>query len=621
MSNFIYIVIFLFLIHDQAQSQVNLPNKLLTGQSIIIDGELNENAWLKSKISDSLYSKVGTSERNISSRTFFTYDSANAYIAFEMVGEINVKRYGSLIKDDERILSNDWVAVSLDTYSDGIIAYTFFVDINGNQFDGTLNSSKDLSNSFSLDFVSAVKYHDNGYVVEMQIPLYKLPLRYSNDLNIGLLFVHKSGDIEYQFPSIDEKTKNKIDCFTKMKLQGIKKHQSDNLSGVNIWHRLEYKKEQIKDLSTLEGRSKGGDASIADYYIFKKRIINASRTQNLSFKDSSSKTSIIGSAFMSTKFMTEFYPNTTDWETFLERSQTAAFLVLQNDQILYEKYFNGFNKDSTITSFSMAKSITSILIGIAIKLGLIKSELAKVTDYIPELLLKDERFRNISIKDLLLMSSGIKYNEEGFPGDDDFTYISPDLRSTTLERVLIENSPQRQWLYNNYNPILLGIILERATKKSVSNFLEEHLWSYIGEKNASWSLDEVGFEKMESGFNATPRDFLRIGLLMLKEGRWNRDTIISEEWIKHSTQPVFRPNGYYDFLKTNNLYYQYFWWGKNRAENKHDFFAMGNKGQYLYIIPSKNIVILRLGIEYGLFTPAPLSWPELFYQFGSEYND
>lgn len=609
---------------QMVSAQLVTVAKLPENGIIQIDGILNEKNWTKAIISDKLYSKNNKLKINNTAKVFFTYDYNSAYIAFEINGKKSKEQdKHKLDKDDENILSHEWVAISIDTYNDGIVSYTFFVDIYGNQFDGTLNSAKDLSNSFSIDFVSAVKHRKNGYTVEMKIPLGKLPIREHADVTMGILFVQNNKDkgIEYQYPFISKESKNMLDAFTKIKLTEVIREQVNHLSGVDIWDRLDYKKKQLTDLNTIEGRAKGGDASIIDYYIFKKSEIRPSQNNATNLKYNTENEKQISNAFLETDFLKIFYPNASNFETFLERSQTTAFIVLQDDTVVYERYFNSFNKDSIFTSFSMAKSVTSILIGIAIKQGFINSEDDKITDYIPELAKKNPRFEQISIKDLLCMSSGIQYNEDGFPSDDDFTYISPDLRQTALNNVIISKEPNKEWLYNNYNPILLGIILERATQKSVSNFLEESLWNQIGTKQASWSLDETGFEKMESGFNAIPMDYVRIGRLMINQGNFNNKNILPKDWIYKSTQPEAKPTGYYDFLMQNNLYYKFFWWGKNRQEQLNDFFAMGNKGQYLYIIPSKKIIILRLGLEYGLFTPGTLSWPELFYQFGSNIDN
>src|SRR5580693_153901 len=107
------------------------------------------------------------------------------------------------------------------------------------------------------------------------------------------------------------------------------------------------------------------------------------------------------------------------------------------------------------------------------------------------------------------------YSEDGDPSDDDITYQHPDLRKAALQYARVEKSPGREWLYNNYNPLLLGLILERTTHTTISKYLEDRLWKKMGGDKASWSLDENGFEKLESGINCKAYDYARIGELYL----------------------------------------------------------------------------------------------------------
>lgn len=615
----IIILLFSFL-KGFSQNNFNLT-KIDSRRSVKIDGLLNEDIWKDALFTDKLFDKNDSAKTSNQTKVYLTYDATNFYVGFDCkTKDKPLLSKKKLDKDDQNILANDWVAFSVDTYNDGVNAYTFFVDIYGNQFDGTLNSAKDLSNSFSTKWLSAINYNDDGFTIEMKIPLNNLPIKEKNGIaKIGILFVRndKQNHTEFQFPFLKETIPNKIDNFQKIELQNVKETHPKNLSGVDIWQRLKYKKNKI-DMNTLEGRSKGGDASVMDYYIFKKREIKGSRNPKILRYDLQNNLKIC-KAFMNTDFMKTYYPNSENLEIFLERSQTSAFLVMHNDTILYENYFNGFSKKSIFTSFSMAKSFVSILIGLAIRDGYIKSENDKITDYIPELAKKDIRFSNISIRDLLSMSSGIAYSEDGFPSDADYTYQSPDLRKMTIEKVKIDEEPQKHWDYNNYNPLLMGIILERVTQKNISDYLQEKLWEKIGGSDASWSLDENGFEKMESGFNCLAIDYAKFALLMLNDGNLDKNQIVPKKWVQNSTQPENKPIGYYDYLLTHNIYYQYFWWGKKREENQNDFFAMGNKGEYIYISPSKKLVIIRLGFEYGMFTPSPNSWPELFYQFTTNY--
>jgi CubicO group peptidase (beta-lactamase class C family) len=289
--------------------------------------------------------------------------------------------------------------------------------------------------------------------------------------------------------------------------------------------------------------------------------------------------------------------STGNLEDYLDASGTTAFLVIHDDKLLYERYFNGHDETSVQTSFSMAKSFASALVGIAIDEGHIKSVDEPITNYIPELLEKDERFKSITIRHLLTMTSGIKYEEGGdLPwseeADDTKTYYATDLRELALN-CRIEGEPGEYFEYNNYNPLLVGITLERATGMPVSRFMEEELWKPVGmEADGSWSLDSTssGFEKMESGVNARARDFARFGMLFAKEGNWEGEQLISQGWVEESTRP--------DATTDPSLDYQYFWW-VDTPDGKNHFSARGNYGQYIYVAPEKDLVIVRLGKDEG----------------------
>jgi CubicO group peptidase (beta-lactamase class C family) len=267
-------------------------------------------------------------------------------------------------------------------------------------------------------------------------------------------------------------------------------------------------------------------------------------------------------------------------EDYLDASGTTAFLVVHNDKLLYERYFNGYDETSVNTSFSMAKSFASALVGIAIDEGYIRSVDEPITNYIPELLEKDKRFKSITIRDLLTMSSGIKYEEGGTlpwseEADDTKTYYATNLRELALN-CQIKGEPGEYFEYNNYNPLLVGLILERATGMSVSRYLQEKVWKPLG---------------MEaSGVNARARDFARFGMLFAREGNWEGEQLVSKEWVEESTRA--------DTSTDPSQDYQYFWW-VDTPDGKHHFSARGNYGQYIYVAPEKDLVIVRLGKEEG----------------------
>jgi CubicO group peptidase (beta-lactamase class C family) len=284
-----------------------------------------------------------------------------------------------------------------------------------------------------------------------------------------------------------------------------------------------------------------------------------------------------------------------DFDRFLSTNDTLAFVVVQGDRIVDERYFGGSDRSTLQTSFSVAKSILSTMIGIAIQEGWIDSVQDPVTEYVPELLERDRRFERITLRDLLTMSSGLRYEEPDIPvpwGDDVLTYYGVDLRAAAIKDSEIVGPPGRVWHYNNFNPLLLGLVLERATGMSVSRYVATRLWQPMGaESDASWSLDSErsGFEKLESGFNATPVDYARFGSMFLHGGEWNERQIVAKTWVKSATAADSTdPAGFY----------QYFWWVDDERPDR--FYALGNLGQYIYVAPDADAVIVRNGSDWGI---------------------
>jgi len=229
-----------------------------------------------------------------------------------------------------------------------------------------------------------------------------------------------------------------------------------------------------------------------DYRILPERKLTASPNPFL-FSADTSKETLVQVTFQSN-------PEIKNLDAFLESTGTQAFLVIQNDVVIYERYFMGYQRDSIVTSFSVAKSFDSALIGIANQEGYIKNVNDPITDYLPELAQRDQRFKDIQIRDLLRMASGLRYNSDRLIsfGDDNLTYGFDDLRHLALTKTEVVEKPGATFLYNNYNPLLLGLILERATSRPVTTYLQEKIWTPLGmEFDGSWSLDaeQNGFEK------------------------------------------------------------------------------------------------------------------------------
>lgn len=338
------------------------------------------------------------------------------------------------------------------------------------------------------------------------------------------------------------------------------------------------------------------DSSVSDYKIFPERVVHKSE-QPYSY------TKNINSAFENIKVA--YSKKEKPLSEFVKITDTTSFLIVKNDEIVYEQYANGYDENSVNTSFSMAKSVVSLLIGKAIENGFISSVKEPIANYIKEF--ENKEIGKITIEDLLLMRSDIAYNENKFLwfGDDTLTYWYPDLRELALSHIKLTDTYKGKFHYNNYHPLLLGIILERSTGVSVSEFFERELWQKIGAKHdASWSLDsdKSGFEKMESGINFRAEDFIKVGSMVLHNGFWNGTQIINSDWLKLSTLSAFPiNNSEYEnsFLAGRNIGYKFMWYSTPSAQSGYDIVAWGKSDQIMYISPENALVILRTGKTDG----------------------
>lgn len=319
-------------------------------------------------------------------------------------------------------------------------------------------------------------------------------------------------------------------------------------------------------------------AGIEDYSIFPSRELKASLTpyrfisakQNLVFPDT---------------FSIEEFKNQSLVQT-LKKSKTISYLIIRNDTILYQWQDEKYASTTPVLSFSMAKSITSILYGCALKEGIIKSIEDKVIDYVPELK-NVSGIERLTIKHLLNMESGLYWNENY---KNPFSNVVKMYYGRSFKKVLkklqFNNNPGEKFKYQNGDTQLLGLILERALKgKTISDYCNEKIWLPLGMENkAMWNIyDKDKLEKTFCGIGATAIDYAKIGRLYLNRGNWNGKQLVPEEWVKQSwcyKKPVFRSRSY-----SNQ------WWG----ENDHQYCADGHNGQYIFADTKKNILIVRLG--------------------------
>lgn len=295
--------------------------------------------------------------------------------------------------------------------------------------------------------------------------------------------------------------------------------------------------------------------------------------------------------------------------TLAERTGSTALLVIRRDTLIFEGYFNGYTRDSVNTSFSVAKSITSLLVGIAAAEGTLAVD-DPATAYLPELAERDRRFDDITLRHLLDMESGIAFRDHDLPwGDKPKAYYRPDLRRAVVQDIRVAEPPGGRWVYNTYNPIVLGMVLERATGATVTEFTHSRLWSPLRmEYDGSWSVDGTvdPMEKMESGVNGRAVDFAKIGRLVLRRGDWDGRRVIPESWIEASIVP--EPGCEIDGFRPRRICYQRGWWlHPGGDDQRYAVGAWGHLGQYVYIFPEQELVLVRFGRKTG-----GVYWPDAF---------
>jgi hypothetical protein len=280
-----------------------------------------------------------------------------------------------------------------------------------------------------------------------------------------------------------------------------------------------------------------------------------------------------------------------EFQSYANTYGTVAYVVLRNDSLVHEEYWEDWTKDSLSNSYSMAKSVVSLLIGCALHDGSIKSLDESVCNYLTEF--NCEVNRNVTIKNLLTMSSAIDFDE---------SYISPfafsaealytaSLKDATFEHKLV-GEPGKQFDYQSGNTELLCLILEKATGKSLANYASEKLWSKMGaEKNAFWSLDEQKQARAFCCYISNAKDFARFGMLVNHYGKMYEQQLVDSSYIVEATTPNTSMTG--DDGKPCNLYGYQFWMLNYKGYQIK--YYRGILGQYIICIPEKNIVAVRLG--------------------------
>jgi CubicO group peptidase (beta-lactamase class C family) len=275
-----------------------------------------------------------------------------------------------------------------------------------------------------------------------------------------------------------------------------------------------------------------------------------------------------------------------DVDAYMKDQRTAGLVIIQDRKIRLEKYGLDFSGDGRWTSFSVAKSFTSTLVGAAIKDGYIKSIDDKVSDYIPDL--KGSVYDDVTIKQLLTMTSGVKWNEDyADPKSDVALFMEHkaepgiDVTVSYMRKLKREAPPGTKWVYKTGETNLIGVLVSSATKKNLSEYLSEKVWRPFGmEQDASWLLGSTGHEISGCCLQASTRDFARFGLFILGGGIAEGKSVLPDGWIAAATTK------HYDTDEAG-YGYGYQWWTLNEGS----YAARGIFGQGIFIDPKRKLII------------------------------
>jgi CubicO group peptidase (beta-lactamase class C family) len=291
-------------------------------------------------------------------------------------------------------------------------------------------------------------------------------------------------------------------------------------------------------------------------------------------------------------------------DEFLQRTVASGLLVVKDDHIVYERYRLGATDNSLLTSFSVAKSFVSALVGVAIDEGRISSVDRPVTDYVPEL--KGSGYDGVPIKHILQMSSGVHFDEDyaSWTSDISIMFAKSFVFGSPINAYAAGLHSERRsgeaFNYISVDTQVLGMLLVHATGKPLATYLQEKIWEPLGmERDAAWVTDGPGPAGMEYAFcclNATLRDYAKFGRLYLRGGDWNGHRIVSERWVRESVvpdKPYLIHSGAYTPDWT--IGYQYQWWVPEGSEG--EFMAIGVWGQYIYVNPARNVIIVKTAVD------------------------
>ena len=301
---------------------------------------------------------------------------------------------------------------------------------------------------------------------------------------------------------------------------------------------------------------------------------------------------------------------TTDLDAYMAGQRSAALLVVHDGKLRLERYGLGFDGEGRWTSFSVAKSFTSTLVGAAVKDGLIQSLDDKVSVYIPEL--KGSAYDDVSVRQLLTMTSGVKWNEDYADPNSDVAKFNNHKPEDGMEALVSymrelprEVPPGTRWLYSTGETNLVGTLVQRATQKSLASYLAEKVWGPAGmEQQATWILSKTGKEIGGCCVQAAARDYARMGVFILNGAKANGESIVPEGWWQDATTKQTE-------IGMPGRGYGYQWWTYEDGS----YTARGIFGQGIFIDPKRKLVIVsNANWAGGARDPQAMAARDAFYQ-------
>lgn len=279
-----------------------------------------------------------------------------------------------------------------------------------------------------------------------------------------------------------------------------------------------------------------------------------------------------------------------DVDAYMSSQRASGLIIVQNNRIVLEKYAMGFDRDSRWTSFSVAKSFTSSLVGAAMRDGAIRSLNDKVSAYIPDL--KGSAYEDVSVRQLLTMTSGVKWNEDYTDPKSDVALFNShkadpgmDVTVSYMRRLPREAPAGTKWVYKTGETNLIGVLVSEATHKTLSSYLSEKIWKPYGmEQDAVWMTGSTDHEISGCCISATLRDYARLGQFILDGGKAGGKEVLTREWIAQATTKqadIGAPGQGYGFQ----------WWTYDDGS----FTARGIFGQSIFIDPSRKLIIATFG--------------------------